>query len=292
MNNISIKIITPEIHSYNEAAALSGEVFAQSKGLKFLSEVSEEAKNHVLVVAFEGEEVIATALLVRQGKECEIRYVAVKNNMQNDGIGSRILTYCEDWAWIKGFETIYCYSSDSAFNFFDKHSYAFEGNFFEKNGSSFIRMHKNLTGRYEDQYFTKATLLEVYSSVLEACPSFEERFLSSEDKDLTYTIAHDFADYIAHLYLSNQGDQETFSMKKELRDISALIHRLIIHPDEKVGEWAVIGILEDIQKHFKDNADADKFSKILTSQSKAWWDSLNKFWNKEIPYVGFDIKER
>lgn len=288
---ISINIITPEDDSYDKAVALCREVFDKSKGLEFTPEDPEGSKNCILIAMFEGKEVIATALLMYKGEECEIKYIAVKNNNQNEGNGSRILTYCEDWAWIKGFQAIYCYSNDSALNFFDKNSYTLEGEICEINDASFIKMHKNLKGRYEDQYFTKATLLELYNCILEACPSFKERFLSSENKELPYTIASDFADHIVQLYRLNQGKKATFTIKKDLRDVSALIHRLINHRDDKVGEWAVIGILEDIQRYFRENAEADKFAQILTSQSKAWWDSLNKFWNQEIPYVGFDIKE-
>ncbi|WP_052046429.1 DUF7674 family protein [Candidatus Paracaedibacter symbiosus] len=151
-------------------------------------------------------------------------------------------------------------------------------------------MRKSLTERYESSYFTKVTLRQIYEIVLQTCPAFEEIFLSSDDKDLPYSIAGDFAEYIVALYKEASNNPKVKPpLQKELRNISALIHCLIKHPDEKVSEWAVIGILEGIQFRLTGSDDLDKFSKILTSQTSLWWDSLNKFWNKEIPFVGSDI---
>lgn len=103
------------------------------------------------------------------------------------------------------------------------------------------------------------------------------------EKDLPYIVASDFADFVVDSYKQN---------KKEIfKSCVHLIHMLVIHEDNKVSELAVIGILEAIQGHLADTPEYLEFSKLLTSETRAWWNSLDKFWNKEIPYVGYDIGE-
>ncbi|WP_084756502.1 GNAT family N-acetyltransferase [Candidatus Paracaedibacter symbiosus] len=77
-------------------------------------------KPYKQITAIKENKIIAMAILVPEDSYCEIKYIVVVNNMRNEGLGSRILTYCEDWAWLKGFKEIYCCAVDSALNFLIK----------------------------------------------------------------------------------------------------------------------------------------------------------------------------
>lgn len=62
--------------------------------------------------------------------------------------------------------------------------------------------------------------------------------------------------------------------------------------DDYVKEYATIGILEGIQNVWGNNdTDPENFAKFLLPISKQYWDSLNKFWNGEVPIVGSDIEK-
>ncbi|MEM6885911.1 MAG: hypothetical protein AAF571_12855 [Verrucomicrobiota bacterium] len=110
-------------------------------------------------------------------------------------------------------------------------------------------------------------------------PDFE---YDTEDLDTPYVILSDFSRYLLELYWS--GDIDT------LKRASEIIEGLHLEGDPYVREAATIGILEAIQNNWDhDGIGANKFYEYLLPESKRWWNSLNRFWQKEIPYVGADL---
>ena len=104
-----------------------------------------------------------------------------------------------------------------------------------------------------------------------------------ENRDLPYIILGDFARFLL----------EAFQRKDEslLKDAAALIERLFLEGDGYVRKAATIGLLEGIQNTWPDSGiDPETFAPYLLSESRRWWNPLNRFWNKEIPYVGADVK--
>lgn len=275
MTHVDFKIILQDTPDQMAATDLL------SQGMACINSFSAEINNQIQIAAFDANKIIAAGVLVNEGPCFKIQQIVVQKNMQNEGIGSQILKYLEDYAWLYEAQYIYSVPNDVAFLFFDKNGYKFEGDFFDENNVSFIKVKKSLQERYATDYFTKTTLCAVYRSIIEECPAYREQFLFLE-KDLYYQIAANFADFIVEAYVQNK--------KEILKSFVRLIHNLIGHEDDKVGEFAVIGVLEAIQGDLSRAPEKYlEFSKMLTSQTRLWWNSLDKFWNKEIPYVGFDI---
>lgn len=121
---------------------------------------------------------------------------------------------------------------------------------------------------------------QIVNMLMSTFPTFMP---NEENRDLPYVVLEDFACFLL----------ETFQRKDEslLKKAAVLIERLHLEGDGYVKEAATIGLLEGIQNSWPDSGvDPEKLMPYLLSESRRWWNSLNRFWNKEIPYVGADIK--
>lgn len=108
--------------------------------------------------------------------------------------------------------------------------------------------------------------------ILEACPSFKERFDKCCDKDLLYVVAGELAAHLLYLYREEKTEEFT--------PVCHVFERLHIEGDNYVKELATVGFLEGIQNIWGNkNVDPEEFSKFLEPESKKWWKELNDFWN-------------
>lgn len=129
---------------------------------------------------------------------------------------------------------------------------------------------------------------QVTGLLIAACPSFEAA--SREHKayygeDLLYVELGEFANHLLKLHQSQQT--------AEFPAVAQLIERLHVEGDANVREAATIGLLEGIQNVWGNSGvDPQEFFSFLLPESVKWWDSLNKFWNREIRFVGEDIKSK
>ena len=126
---------------------------------------------------------------------------------------------------------------------------------------------------------------EIVGAILDACPSFKPEYAAlcaDGDAELTYIVLGRFACHLVELHQT--GSEAEFS------DVAELIERMLIEGDEYVREAATIGLLQGIQNHSGvSEFDPIHFRSILRPESQRWWDSINKFWQKEIPFVGADL---
>ena len=121
---------------------------------------------------------------------------------------------------------------------------------------------------------------QMVSTLTEAFPEFSP---NPDDSDLPYAILGHFADFLLRLQESEDDEQ----LEKAVR----LIERFHIEGDGYVREAATIGLLEGIQNTWGHaGTDPEVMGRRLLPESRRWWDSLNKFWRKEIPHVGADLK--
>ncbi len=125
--NLIFKFVSYPSQDYPGAVALCEEVLRKPLGLNFSPDEAEEEKNYVRVAGFLGEELCATAMLVQEGDVFKMQRVAVKQDLQNKGIGSQLLKFCEDFAAQNSAKMIYCHARDSsgrsAVNFYLKNEY-------------------------------------------------------------------------------------------------------------------------------------------------------------------------
>jgi hypothetical protein len=123
---------------------------------------------------------------------------------------------------------------------------------------------------------------QILGTLTEAFPEFTP---DSDNTDLHYVVLGDFARYLIGVYKSGNEEQ--------VRKATELIERLHVEGDAYVREAATIGLLEGIQNTWGDSGiDLKAFGDRLLPESRRWWNSLNKFWQKEIPYVGADLKTK
>lgn len=143
-SNISFKIVEYGSPEYFNAVRLREEILRKPFGLKFLPEELEKEKNHIQITGYRDQEIIATAVLVPEGKICKMQRVVVRNDLQNSGIGTKMMEFCERHALSCGFKEIYCHARDSAVQFYLNNHYQPEGDYFMEDTIPHLRMRKVL----------------------------------------------------------------------------------------------------------------------------------------------------
>ncbi len=142
MTNIIFKVVKYGGDEHAEAIALRKEVLYEARGIS-TADYNEEDR-HIQIVGFSDGIIIATCSLVPDDDHCRMRYVAIKNDIQGAGIGSKMLVFFEEQARNQGFKSIYCHARDTAINFYTKNGYKTEGEMFEQVTIPHVKMRKIL----------------------------------------------------------------------------------------------------------------------------------------------------
>ncbi len=131
--------------------------------------------------------------------------------------------------------------------------------------------------------------------ITKACPSImtSAHYLqwragaSSDAEPLYYLLASAIVRHLTHLNQLKKHD--------EFPEIFSLIEELHLRGDQYVGEWATIGIIEDLQNtslHPEGSAPGD-FVRFLGPVSKWWWEEVDLFWNGQMkPPIGSSGRTR
>ena len=130
MNNIFFKIVSYGTSEYQDLLLLRENVLFKPLGISLSPSVLEKEKNYIHIAGFKENEVIATMTLASKGEKCKMKRVAVKTDMQYSGLGSKMIIFFEQYAKAQGFKSIYCYARDSSVQFYLKHNYLVEGDYF------------------------------------------------------------------------------------------------------------------------------------------------------------------
>jgi predicted GNAT family N-acyltransferase len=144
MTDLIFKIINHGSPEYYCAVKLREDILRKPLGLTFLPEELEAEKDHVQIAGFHGDEVISTAVLVPEGKDYKMQRVVVKQVLQDSGIGSKMMEFCETYAKRQNIRSIYCHARDSAVQFYIKNKYAAEGDYFAEDTIPHLKMRKIL----------------------------------------------------------------------------------------------------------------------------------------------------
>lgn len=142
MTNIIFKVVKYGSDEHAKAIALRKEVLYEARGIS--SADYNEENSHVQIVGFSDGAIIATCSLVPEEDNCRMRYVAIRSDIQGGGIGSKMLTFFEEEARAKNFQSIYCHARDTAINFYTKNGYKTEGEIFDQVTIPHIKMRKIL----------------------------------------------------------------------------------------------------------------------------------------------------
>jgi predicted GNAT family N-acyltransferase len=141
---VVFKIIDHGTAEYKSAVSLRERILRAPFGLCFSGAELLAEESHIQIVGLNGTEIIATTVLVPEDQHCKIQRVAVKEDLVNTGIGSKMMAFCEGYAKKRGFKTIYCHARDSAVTFYLKNGYVAEGNYFEEDTIPHLKMRKFL----------------------------------------------------------------------------------------------------------------------------------------------------
>ncbi|MBU6339387.1 MAG: GNAT family N-acetyltransferase [Rickettsiales bacterium] len=126
-NNLKFIIVESDSKEYLSCITLAEEILRKTLNLKFSIRELEEEKNNIRIAGFLDGKLCATAMLSHDDDKFFMQRVAVKEDMQNKGIGSELLKFCEEFAMENGVRAIYANARDSfgksAVNFYTKNEY-------------------------------------------------------------------------------------------------------------------------------------------------------------------------
>jgi hypothetical protein len=112
--------------------------------------------------------------------------------------------------------------------------------------------------------------------------NFPDFVIDTDDKELLYIVAADFARHLETLFEKSN----LIEFEKGLN----FIEKLHVNGDSFVKNLATIGILESfLNTSLMEYFNSENEIPNLRIESKKWWKQLNKFWNNEIKYIGETI---
>lgn len=141
---INFKITEYGSPEYKKAVVLRERILRKPLGLSFSESELFAEKEHIQIIGLNGLELIATAVLVPKGQNCKMQRVVVKEDLTNNGIGSRMMIFCEDVAKKNGFKKLYCHTRATAVEFYFKNGYEAQGDYFEEDFIPHLKMNKVL----------------------------------------------------------------------------------------------------------------------------------------------------
>lgn len=141
---LSFSFLSHGREAYQESVRLRADILRKPLGLAFSPEEGEQEKHHLHVGGFWEGDLVATAILVPEGRALKMRQVAIKESFQHQGMGRELLAFCENYGRKEGFSTIYCHARKTAVQFYLKNKYTSEGKPFIEIALPHIKMKKIL----------------------------------------------------------------------------------------------------------------------------------------------------
>ena len=132
---------------YNQLVELRYKILLEPLGLKFLDSFRpEEAKYlHIgCVESLDGKLIGGLILAPLDDENIRLMQVAVDTVYQGEGIGRELVKYAEKRAKKAGYSTIIMHAMLSVVGFYEKMGYKAEGDIFEEQGITFMKMVKKL----------------------------------------------------------------------------------------------------------------------------------------------------
>ena len=132
---------------YNELVELRYKILLEPLGLKFLDSFRPEEANYLHIGCVESLDgkLVGGLILAPVDDECiRLMQVAVDTIYQGEGIGRALVAYAEKRAKEAGFSKIVMHAMLSVVSFYEKMGYHAEGDVFEEQGITFLKMVKQL----------------------------------------------------------------------------------------------------------------------------------------------------
>ena len=143
---MQVSIIQTGTKEYSSMVDLRMRVLLEPIGIprSYINPVKE--KDDVLIGAFENDELIGCCILTRVDQSTlQLRQMAVDGTLQKKGIGRAIISFAEQIANEKGYQTLMMHARDTVIDFYKKNGYSIAGEQFFEVGIGHHRMEKKLT---------------------------------------------------------------------------------------------------------------------------------------------------
>lgn len=140
----SFKVIDHGTEEWKKAVQLRETILRLPLGSIFTEDELKEERNHIHVVGYLKDELVATAVLVPEKGKVKMQRVVVKEGLRNHNIGSEIMDYCESLARDDGYLQIYCHARNTAVKFYLNNGYQTKGDYFDEDGIPHLKMLKEL----------------------------------------------------------------------------------------------------------------------------------------------------
>lgn len=130
---------------YQEMVKLRDRILRQPLGLTFSPEYLQQEINDVLIGCFDNDRILGCCILTPVDDTIiQLRQMAVDNDLQGKGTGSRILAFAEEQARSNGFSELMMHARKVAAPFYSGNGYAIRGDEFEEVGIAHYEMFKRL----------------------------------------------------------------------------------------------------------------------------------------------------
>lgn len=132
---------------YDELVELRYKVLLEPLGLKFLDCYREKEIGYLHIGCIESldDRLVGGLMLVPvSDEEIRMMQVAVDGRYQREGVGHQMVAYAEKRAKEAGYSRLVMHSMLSVVHFYEKLNFRAEGDIFEENGITFVKMVKNL----------------------------------------------------------------------------------------------------------------------------------------------------
>jgi predicted GNAT family N-acyltransferase len=128
---MALKQIDHGTKEYQQMVKLRNDILRQPLGLSFTPEELATEKDHILIGAFDEDEMLACCMLTKMDDKClRLRQMAVQNNLQGKGIGASMMNFAEIVARDKGYKKLSMHARKTALGFYEKLGYKVVGDEF------------------------------------------------------------------------------------------------------------------------------------------------------------------
>jgi predicted GNAT family N-acyltransferase len=140
---VDIRIAPYHSEWQKQSIALRHKILREPLGLHYTPQQLAEEKDEIHIVALNKNDVIAIGLLKDMGEGVlKMRQVAVAEDWQRSGIGTRLIQFIEQFARQHQYRKIVLHARDSAREFYARHGYIIEGDVFSEVGIPHYKMYK------------------------------------------------------------------------------------------------------------------------------------------------------
>ena len=145
MENIQIQIVDFDSELRKKSIELRYKVLREPLGLVYTAEQLAEESAQVHIVAVTNDKVVGVVVLKADADSVlKMRQVAVDPNLQQSGIGKKMVLFSEKWAVDNQYAIIELHARDTAKDFYLKMDYTIIGNEFTEVGIPHFKMVKKL----------------------------------------------------------------------------------------------------------------------------------------------------